>query len=61
MFRYSTVGAEHLKRTAIVCRNEQIVSVSVREIAFEAREVLLDHGVHGIIGRVAPAVKRNVD
>src|ERR1043166_10149467 len=53
------VGPEDLERAAIVRRHEQVVSISVREVTFETREVLLHHTAHRIIGRVTPAVERN--
>src|ERR1044072_3694173 len=55
------VGPEDLERAAIVRRHEQVVSISVREVTFETREVLPPHTAHRINGRVTPAVERNVN
>jgi len=55
------VRGDNLERTSIVGRDEESVGVFVGEVAFEAREELLDHGAHRVIGRVAPAVEWDVD
>ena len=55
------VGPEDFEGPAIVGRDEQVVSVSMGEVAFQADEVLLDHSTHCIIRRVAPAVEWDVN
>src|ERR1043165_6596983 len=58
---FLSVGPEDLERPPIVSRHEQVVSITVLEVTFETREVLLHHTAHRIIGRVTPAVERNVN
>ena len=58
---FSLVCGDDLENTPIVGRDEQSVGVFVSEIALQAREELLDHGPHRIIGRVAPTVEWDVD
>jgi len=55
------VRPEDLERTPIVGRHQQVVSIFVREVTIETREVLLDHPTHRVIGRVAPAIERNMN
>ena len=55
------VRGDDLERASIVGRHEQSVRVFVNEVALQTREELLDHAAHRVIGRVTPAVERDVD
>lgn len=55
------VGRDDFERTAIVGGDEQGVGVLVREVALQTGEMLLDHGAHGVVGRVGPGIDWDVD
>ena len=58
---FSFVRGDDFQHAAIVGGDEQRVGVLVREVTLQAREMLLDHGAHGVVGRVGPAVDWDVD
>ena len=59
--RFLLVGPEDFEWPAIVCGNQQVVSISMCEVTLETHKVLLNHAAHGVIRCIAPAVERDMN